>query len=793
MVLQKIGVEATIEGLSSFRRGINGMNSDVRGFGSNVSSVASGLTSFGLALSKTIVAGTVAAASAITAFGVSSVKTAISFESAFAGVIKTVDGLVDESGNLTQAGLEMREEFEELSKTIPVAFEELAGIGELGGQLGVARDDIIDFTETIAKIGVTTNLTADEAATGFAQIGNVLGSSQEDLDRFASAVVELGNNSATTERDILAFSQRIAGAGAIAGLTEADVAGIGAAFASIGVESAAGGTAIQKVLLEMNTAVVEGGDTLGLFAQTAGQSVEQFATLFEQDAASAFTAFVEGLGRQGDEAVLTLDELGLADQRLVRAFLSVSTAGDLLSDSIDLSNKAFTENIALNKEAEQRFGTTESKIKLFKNTITDLRSDIGDVLLPVFGDLLAKLSELAIDLAPLVIGFFENVADFVSAFADTLLETGDLLGSLTVGLQNVVGPTSEAGQKILEISNGVRDFTQRLIEVAEPILTAVTNFVSWKDVLIVAAGAITAVVLPALASLIASIAAVALPVTAAIAIVALLRTAWEENFLGIQEKTAVAIEFVRNLITTALTAIQEFWNLHGQQILAFATAAWEGIMFVVDTIMTNIRAIFAAFKSAFEGDWYSFGEQLRVIWDNNWNAIKTILDTIGRTILEIIGRFILDIIAKFRDTDWGSVGQGIIDGIAAGIRAAARALAEAAIAAARAALDAAKGFLGIGSPSKLTARLIGQPFAEGIAMGINQPSIVDSAIGNLFGQALPMATAMQPVTNTYGGSSTVNNRSANVSFGDMVANTNVDLLAFREFILTTVNQAVGTS
>ena len=45
-------------------------------------------------------------------------------------------------------------------------------------------------------------------------------------------------------------------------------------------------------------------------------------------------------------------------------------------------------------------------------------------------------------------------------------------------------------------------------------------------------------------------------------------------------------------------------------------------------------------------------------------------------------------------------------------------IADAARNAARAALDAAKGFLGIRSPSRMAALQIGEPFAEGIGAGI---------------------------------------------------------------------------
>ena len=52
---------------------------------------------------------------------------------------------------------------------------------------------IADFTETMVALGVSTNLSAEDAATGIAQIMNVMGTSQADVDRFGATLVALGN------------------------------------------------------------------------------------------------------------------------------------------------------------------------------------------------------------------------------------------------------------------------------------------------------------------------------------------------------------------------------------------------------------------------------------------------------------------------------------------------------------------------------------------------------------------------------------------------------------------------
>lgn len=297
----------------------------------------------------------------------------ISFESAFAGVRKTVDASEAEFTALEKG-------FRALAKTIPVTVEELLKIGELGGQLGIAQQDLLEFTETIAEVAVATNLTSEEAATALARIANIFEEPIENVENFASAVVELGNNFATTETEIVNFATRIAGIGSAIGLTTSDIAAIGTAFTSVGVQAEAGGTAVQKTLITINDAVIGGGKDLERFASVAGKSAKEFADIWKSAPVQAFDLFVQGLGKSGSEASTILDELVGSDARLKRAFLGLAQSGDILTRSIATSTVAFAQNNALSEEAAKRFATNESRLALLRARWNDLAITVGDFL-----------------------------------------------------------------------------------------------------------------------------------------------------------------------------------------------------------------------------------------------------------------------------------------------------------------------------------------------------------------------------------------------------------------------------
>jgi TP901 family phage tail tape measure protein len=324
---------------------------------------------------------------AIAAVGIGAAKAAIDFESSFAGVRKTVKATEAEFAALS-AG------FREMAKTIPVSVNELNSIGAAAGQLGIKQENVLGFTKVMAQLAVTTNLSSQEASMSLAQLANITQMPQTEFDRLGSTVVILGNNMATTEGKIVDFGLRIAGAGQQAGLSEPQILAIGAAMASVGVEAEAGGTAVQKVLLDMLKSVVLGGENLAVFARTAQMTSAQFKEAFQKDAGGAFLAFVEGLGAQGQQAIQTMADLGLEDQRLLRSFLALSGAGDKLRVGMDLANKGWAENTALTKEAAERFKTMESRLTLLWNRVKDVGITLGFALAPAIEDVMAAVNGL---------------------------------------------------------------------------------------------------------------------------------------------------------------------------------------------------------------------------------------------------------------------------------------------------------------------------------------------------------------------------------------------------------------
>ena len=310
-------------------------------------------------------------------------QASMDFESAITGVAKTTDLTDEELADMSDAIMDM-------STRIPATTEEISAVAEAAGQLGIQKDALLSFTETMTMLGTATNMTAEDAATALARFANITGMSADNYDRLGSVIVDLGNNFATSESEITQMGTRLASGGKLAGLTEPQIMALAAAMSSVGIEAEAGGTAMTQTLNAIEKAVANGEDSLWSFADVAGMSADEFAQKWDTDALSALAAFIRGLGRldeQGESTVLVLEDLGLTGIRQSNMLKSLALAADEMDSAVQTANTAWDENTALLAEASKRYATTQSKMDMAQNAVNNLETAIGDVFTPTLGNL----------------------------------------------------------------------------------------------------------------------------------------------------------------------------------------------------------------------------------------------------------------------------------------------------------------------------------------------------------------------------------------------------------------------
>ncbi|MGG7200765.1 phage tail tape measure protein [Clostridium butyricum] len=425
---------------------------------------------------------------ALTGMAAWAIKAGIDFESAFTGVRKTVDATDEQLAQLEDSILNM-------SKNMPESASGIAAVAEAAGQLGIHTENIEGFTKSMVELGDATNMTSEDAATSFARFANITGMSQDNFDRLGSVVVALGNNLATTESEITEMAMRIAGAGTQVGMTQAQIMSFSGALSSVGIEAEAGGTAFSTLISKMQLATETGGESLENFANVAGVSSEQFKQSFKEDATGAIMTFVEGLGKadeKGTSAIKTLNDMGITEVRMRDALLRASSASDVFTQALELGNKAWDDNTALANEANTRYSTMESQLKMLKNSVNVLGIEFYKSINNPMADIVSNAKGMVeqLDQAFNEGGFegltaslgtvFAEIATGIADYAPSIIDASvSVIESFVKGIDENIGIISESASKIVEgLAKSIVELMPTLLNIGVDILSGIGKGIS---------------------------------------------------------------------------------------------------------------------------------------------------------------------------------------------------------------------------------------------------------------------------------------------------------------------------
>lgn len=318
------------------------------------------------------------------------IKAAMDFESSMADVRKVVDF------DTPQQFKEMEQQLLSMTHKIPMSANELAQIAASGGQLGIARQDIAQFTETIAKMSVAFDMSAEQAGDSMAKLANVYQIPIKEINVLGDAINYLSNNSPAKASDIVNTLGRVGGVAKQFGLTELQTASLANAFISLGKRPEVAGTAINAMLTKLMTA-----DKAPKKFQEAlagmGISAVQLKKDIAQNGEQALMDFLKTINKlPKDQQMGTLVDLfGLeyADDVavLTGSLETYQKAIDALKTDQD-GKSPFSGS--MDKEFAERAATTASNLQLFKNQMQHLAISIGSVMLPAINSLINSLKPL---------------------------------------------------------------------------------------------------------------------------------------------------------------------------------------------------------------------------------------------------------------------------------------------------------------------------------------------------------------------------------------------------------------
>jgi len=360
---------------------------------------------------------------------VAPLKVAIDFESSMADVKKVVNF----ANEIEFKGFE--KSILSLSRTIPLSATELATITASGGQLGIAKSNLLDFTTIVAKMSTAFDMSADKAGDSIAKLMNVYGLNMKDAEKLGDAINHLSDSTAAKASDMVEALGRIGGTAKIFGLNTIQASALSSAFLSLGKSPEVAATSINALLSKLGTADKQGGKFKDALKEI-GYDAKGLKDSIDKDANAALGDFLRALSKvdKKDQLGIMSDLFGAEyadDIALLTGSLNVYE--DALKSTADAQNYAGS----MQKEFKNRSETTANNLKLLRNNVAEIGISLGNIFLPALNAIVTPIRVVGsaitdlMESSPIIGGAIKVVAGLFAGFVTLSVAGAGLAYAMT--------------------------------------------------------------------------------------------------------------------------------------------------------------------------------------------------------------------------------------------------------------------------------------------------------------------------------------------------------------------------
>lgn len=233
--------------------------------------------------------------------------------------------------------------------------KDLLGISIIGGQLGIAKDQLDGFTEAIDQLAVTLSGELQGGAEGIAKSLGVLdnvfqvtsdnaGDVNASYNKIGSAILSLGQSGLATGEFLADFGERVGGLAKQAGISLPVILSYGAVLQENGVSAEVAGTSFKRLLSALST------NSGGFFAVAkmadANLTLKEFNTIVNTDTKKALDLFFAGLQKGGTSTIAfnsILKTLKLSQAGVSQSIAALSNNLPELDKHIQQTTKDFND------------------------------------------------------------------------------------------------------------------------------------------------------------------------------------------------------------------------------------------------------------------------------------------------------------------------------------------------------------------------------------------------------------------------------------------------------------------
>lgn len=342
------------------------------------------------------------------------IRASIDFESKMSDVKKVVDFESNEELKLFERDIL------KLSRTIPLSANELTEITASGGQLGIAKDELLNFTTVVSKMSTAFDIAPKEAGKSIAEIMRVYKLGIDEAQLLGDAVNHLADNVGVEAPKVVEVINRIGGTAKIFGISAVEASALSTAFISLGKAPEVAATSINTLLGNLVNADKQGNKFQEALA-TIGFSATELKEKISKDANGTLQEFLTTLSKvDKSEQMGILTDLfgtGFADDiaLLVGSLEQYDKALDLTADSQKYMGST-------QREFEAKSATTANNLQLLKNSVNEIAINFGNIFLPAINLVATSLRFVSTNIAdlmnssPIIGGLIKTVTGLFGAF-----------------------------------------------------------------------------------------------------------------------------------------------------------------------------------------------------------------------------------------------------------------------------------------------------------------------------------------------------------------------------------------
>lgn len=370
------------------------------------------------------------------------------------------------------------------------ATKELRDMAKVGGQFGVAKEQIAGFVKGADQVNVALG---DQFGSAEATAGAVLklrnifqnlksDNIEKDLLHIGNALNVLEAQGAATGAGMTDFSSRIGGVLIPLKVSEAQVLGLSATLEELNVTAERGSTATVDIFQRMLTET-EAFAKVAKTADGAKMTLQEYKKLIGEDIYGAFLAYLRGLKEIQPNQIAfmaALEESKLTGAGASEVLSKLSTNQEMLAQKIKLAGDALQNTDSITAEFNKKNHELALGLKrlsewwnglIYNQTFQDFATGLVSLLNRMLG-----LTEKMDDANKTSFSFLSVIESIIDAIGNLLISLRDLTVTLT--------GYGDAGKLVIDVGKGIGVVFKLLATAIMVVANETATLIGYFDVLI---------------------------------------------------------------------------------------------------------------------------------------------------------------------------------------------------------------------------------------------------------------------------------------------------------------------